>query len=1162
DARPAKVDVSAPHGKAGTWLLDPYDILISDNVDTNGVDANFTAGQDGSTIASSTLIDALSGGSNVVVQTGIAGDAAGQGQGNITLNSAHIDITSATPGSLTLTADGGISMSSSSITSVKPMPVSLLAARAGGAGSILLGASTISTGGGDLTLGGFYDFGTLPSGGTFTGAARAYSGWAIELDGSSVLDAGAGNIRLSGVGSAPEGGGGGVLIGAGSKLNAKQILLQGTDTGYYGSGVEIDGATLSASGSVRLQGWSQYGTGVSTSSDATITVAQPDSSGPHVIFDVQGAAGGGYGGTAISMDATTVSLSSPQAGVVAQLVGQQDVSFSNTSIQAQAGTSMNVSVQAGTINGGGTIWLSNTSIASGGGDITLGGPCDCGIGPNGTSFGGAAAVGNNNGGWGISLQSGTVLDGGGTGTIKLSGVGYGGEGGGGIQISNSTLTNAGQIVVLATDNGYGSGVYISDSSLDSKGSMTISGYSEYGWGVDIFGTTSLRVTAAGASSPASTLLIAGQANQGGVGISFDAGEGGGLTIQGGANTAMQISGWNGPYIPPPLTESSPQAPGTTISVSGATIDNSQGSGLLIEAHALDGDYRSSIAISNNALIKGSSATTSLQGADDFHIIGSQITAPGLINIRADSVTIDSGASIVNTNATPYAAPTDAIVISGNDGNPLSTFYNYAGGTALQVDATTKGRWIIWAYDITDGESVQFGGLAYDFTQHGAQQSGAWSGYAGNAFVSYQSQYANAYGDYFTRPYDGTTDAAPTNVQFYGSTFATGTLQTGSYVHFASKDVGYGTLTIDPAGVDFRDSSSKPVYGLQIDSGVQGQITPRAISASVAVADKVYDTTTAASMSVTFSNLVAGESLTGTATGGFVDPHVGQGKTVSAELSYGNGADGTGLLSNYAITGPTAVTGNITPATLLISGLTAQNKVYDTTVAATLAGTAQVTALGSDQVSLAGTAAASFADKNVGTGKAVSLSGLTLAGASAGDYVLGGPATALSANITPAPLPGTGLVAQNKVYDASTLATLLNTGQAQVLGSDQVTVSGGIGQFADKNAGTGKAVSVSGITLSGPDAGNYSVGPVALSADITPRAVAVSGLGVANKVYDTTTTATLTGTAGAALLGGDGATVSVGGAQFADKNVGSGKPVSVTGLALTGPDAGNYVIVAP
>ena len=43
------------------------------------------------------------------------------------------------------------------------------------------------------------------------------------------------------------------------------------------------------------------------------------------------------------------------------------------------------------------------------------------------------------------------------------------------------------------------------------------------------------------------------------------------------------------------------------------------------------------------------------------------------------------------------------------------------------------------------------------------------------------------------------------------------------------------------------------------------------------------------------------------------------------------------------------------------------------------------------------------------------------------------------------------------------------------------------------------------------------------------------------------------------VAGDVFTASYSSATFADKNVGTAKPVSVTGISLSGPDAGNYTL---
>src|SRR4029077_5207014 len=99
---------------------------------------------------------------------------------------------------------------------------------------------------------------------------------------------------------------------------------------------------------------------------------------------------------------------------------------------------------------------------------------------------------------------------------------------------------------------------------------------------------------------------------------------------------------------------------------------------------------------------------------------------------------------------------------------------------------------------------------------------------------------------------------------------------------------------------------------------------------------------------------------------------------------------------------------------------------------------------------------------------------------------------------------------NRVYDTTTAATV--TLSDDHLGSDGVTTAYTSASFADKNVGTAKAVSVSGISISGgTDGGNYTLNGVTTAstvADITAKTLVVTAHGI-NRVYDTTTAATVT-----------------------------------------------------
>ena len=91
---------------------------------------------------------------------------------------------------------------------------------------------------------------------------------------------------------------------------------------------------------------------------------------------------------------------------------------------------------------------------------------------------------------------------------------------------------------------------------------------------------------------------------------------------------------------------------------------------------------------------------------------------------------------------------------------------------------------------------------------------------------------------------------------------------------------------------------------------------------------------------------------------------------------------------------------------------------------------------------------------------------------------------------------------NKVYDGTTSATI--TLADNRISGDSLTTSYTNASFANKNVGTAKTVSVSGISIAGTDALNYSANTTATAAaDITARSLSVSATGV-NKVYDGTT----------------------------------------------------------
>jgi hypothetical protein len=173
------------------------------------------------------------------------------------------------------------------------------------------------------------------------------------------------------------------------------------------------------------------------------------------------------------------------------------------------------------------------------------------------------------------------------------------------------------------------------------------------------------------------------------------------------------------------------------------------------------------------------------------------------------------------------------------------------------------------------------------------------------------------------------------------------------------------------------------------------------------------------------------------------------------------------------------------------------------------------------------------------------------------------------NVNPAALTVT-ITADDRVYDGTTVATLNLTGAALVgvVGNDVVILdtSAAAGTFADKKVGNQKPVTVTGLALSGKDKDNYTLTQPTPTASITPASLTVTGIAAADKAYDGTVAATIdtTNAALGAVVTGDTVTLDKTNAigTFADANAGTSKTVTVSGLAIGGPDAGNYTLTQP
>ncbi len=365
---------------------------------------------------------------------------------------------------------------------------------------------------------------------------------------------------------------------------------------------------------------------------------------------------------------------------------------------------------------------------------------------------------------------------------------------------------------------------------------------------------------------------------------------------------------------------------------------------------------------------------------------------------------------------------------------------------------------------------------------------------------------------------------------------------------------YGAVTKNNIGVYAADIwSNQQGYDITIVGGTL-TVTKAALSiGGITAANKIYDGTTAATLAgtATFTTLVTDAvTLTGTGIGVFSNKNVGIGKAVTVSGFNLSGADA----GNYTLLQPTGLTADIAAKTLSLAGVpVAASRVYNGTLTTTVSGATLSGVVAGDAVTLGGL----FADKNAGTGKAVTLA---LSGTSAGNYSIVQPG-GITADITARALT-IAAAGVSKVYDAGTNATVTLTSSGK-LAADILTAAYTSASYLDKNAGTAKTINVSGITLSGADAANYTYNTTATTtANITKRNLAVTGVTANSKVYDGTTAAALSG-ATITPLGTDVVTLGGGSGVFNNKNVGTGKAVTVSGYTITGgADAGNYNLLQP
>ncbi|EJL36294.1 filamentous hemagglutinin family N-terminal domain containing protein [Caulobacter sp. AP07] len=492
-------------------------------------------------------------------------------------------------------------------------------------------------------------------------------------------------------------------------------------------------------------------------------------------------------------------------------------------------------------------------------------------------------------------------------------------------------------------------------------------------------------------------------------------------------------------------------------------------------------------------------------------------------------------------------------------------------TSVFGDRTNAGT---YAIDIAGGTAVRAGGGAYRVVK------------LNTLTVNKRTIDASLVGS-VVKNYDTTSAATLTNGNYSlsgvldGDTVGVNGPTTGHYVQSPPRFVRVPSVevsgsnegadaynvTVDGITLSGADAANYELANTSATNNI-GYINRALVTATV-TGSKTYDGAaglTSGQYAGALQGLVGGEVLVATVGDvTFANANAGVGKALTGGVSV-NLEDGVG--ANYAVSSFTATgLGEIGRKTINASLTGTTTKTYDGATGALLNASnfALAGLVGEDVVTVSG--AANYADKNVGAGKTVTAGDLTLSGAANGNYLLAsatasGAIGQIDAKTLTAGFSGT----VTKTYDGTTGATLGDhLGLSGLVAGDTVSVASTGAAYGDKNAGAGKTVTASGVSLGGADAGNYVLASTTASGavgQIDAKTLTAGLTGTVTKTYDGTTGATLGDHLGlSGLVAGDAVSVASTGAAYADKNAGTGKTVTASGVNLGGADAGNYVLAS-
>ena len=462
----------------------------------------------------------------------------------------------------------------------------------------------------------------------------------------------------------------------------------------------------------------------------------------------------------------------------------------------------------------------------------------------------------------------------------------------------------------------------------------------------------------------------------------------------------------------------------------------------------------------------------------------------------------------------------------------------------------KGAGTLISASTGNAKTVSLGTLELDSTGSGSESNYTLSG--GNHTLNVTARPLT-----FTssRNYDGTTSANASNLSYTLNNLIAGeSLVLSGSGTVASKDVSAGTQNITLGSITLADNTGV-ASNYSLTSGTMS-VSQKQVNLT---GTKVYDNNTTLSNSIisVASGLVGSETLglsgnvvTNSSNVGTYLSSANQLNSGSTTIALTNGTNG-GLGNNYTINEGTFT---ITERAITIVG----TKVYDgtKTVSAANIGTFNNT-VGGQTLTITGNT--SFLESaGVGSGKTITLTGLTLGNGSgvASNYSLSSGTFSVTAR--PVTLTTSRFFDNTKNVNATNLSVTYNN----LVGSETLTLTG-LGSVSSENVASGQqAVTLGTLSLADNTgvASNYSLTSATL--DINAKPISLTG----TKVYDALTTAASGDLSISGTVSGQNLSLTGNGTLSSGSDVGTNKTINTSGLTLgngSGGSAGiasNYSLV--